>query len=122
MLFVPEGTVTDQMVELEHELEQLRSKIAALEAALQEKPDYGIGEGDPAVTSWELDHALLQDFRERQASLEQALQRLDRGTYGVCEQCGNPIHPDRLAILPDTKVCIRCAQAKAGSGNGPGDR
>ena len=104
--------MTDQTIELEHELEQLRSKIATLEAALQEKPDYGIGEGDPAVTSWELDHALLQDFKERRASLEQALQRVDRGTYGVCEQCGSPIHPDRLAVLPDTKLCIRCAQAK----------
>ena len=118
VLFVPEGTVTDQMMELEHELEQLRTKIAALEAALQEKPDYGIGEGDPAVTSWELDHALLQDFKERQTSLEQALQRLDQGTYGVCEQCGNAIHPDRLAILPDTKMCIRCAQAEARTGDG----
>lgn len=114
--------MTDQMKELEHELEQLRSKIAALEAALQEKPDYGIGEGDPAVTSWELDHALLQDFKERQASLEQAVQRLDRGTYGACEQCGNPIHPDRLAILPDTKMCIRCAQAKARTGDRGRDR
>ena len=114
--------MTEQMIELEHELEQLRSKITALEAALQEKPDYGIGEGDPAVTSWELDHALLHDFKEREASLEQALQRLDRGTYGVCEQCGNPIHPDRLAILPDTKVCIRCAQGKARSGDGTRDR
>jgi len=118
VLFVPEGTVTDQMIELELELEQLQSKIAALEAALQEKPDYGIGEGDPAITSWELDHAMLQDLKERQDSLEQALQRLDRGTYGLCEQCGNPIHPDRLAVLHDTKVCIHCAQAMARTGDG----
>jgi hypothetical protein len=39
------------------------------------------------------------------------LSRLSQGTYGICAQCGRPIHPDRLAILPDTRLCIHCAQA-----------
>jgi RNA polymerase-binding transcription factor DksA len=33
--------------------------------------------------------------------------------YGVCEECGKAIHPDRLAVLPDTRRCIRCARAHA---------
>jgi DnaK suppressor protein len=60
---------------------------------------------------WELNRALLEQSRERATSLEEALARASQGTYGICEQCGNPIHPDRLAVLPGVRVCIRCAQA-----------
>lgn len=101
----------DQTATLRHELEELKTQIAKLERALEEKPDYGLGQGDPAVTSWELNRALLHQLRERAESLEEALSQLDEGTYGICEQCGERIHPDRLAVLPDTRICVRCAQA-----------
>ncbi|MFL7792285.1 MAG: TraR/DksA C4-type zinc finger protein [Anaerolineae bacterium] len=35
---------------------------------------------------------------------------MDKGTYGICERCGKPIHPDRLAVLPETRLCIECAR------------
>jgi RNA polymerase-binding transcription factor DksA len=82
-----------------------------LEESLEEKPDYGLGEGDPAIVHWELNRALLEQSRERASSLEQALSRLSQGTYGICEQCGEMIHPDRIAVLPDVRLCIRCARA-----------
>ena len=96
---------------LEEELEKLTDQIANLEAALEQKPDYGLGEGDPAITRWEMNRALLEQVRERQTSVEQALVRTDRGSYGFCSECGQEIHPDRLAVLPDAKLCIRCARA-----------
>ena len=96
---------------LQRELDELRAQIAALDRALEEKPDYGLGRGDPAVTRWELNQALLRRLKRRAASLEHALSQASQGTYGTCVQCGKPIHPDRLAVLPDTQVCIHCAQA-----------
>ena len=96
---------------LQEELDKLRDQIAKLELALEEKPDYGLGQGDPATTRWEINLALLEQSRERAAELEQALSRADRGEYGICQECGDPIHPDRLAVLPGTEVCIRCAKA-----------
>ena len=89
---------------LQRELDQVQARIAALEAAVKAKPDYGLGKGDPAVTRWELDRVLLQDLREQAQRLEQALSRTGEGTYGICEQCGDPIHPDRLAVLPDARA------------------
>jgi DnaK suppressor protein len=103
---VQEGTRT-----LQEELDRLRDQIAKLKLALEEKPDYGLGQGDPATTRWEINLALLEQSRERAAELEQALSRAERGEYGICRECGAPIHPDRLAVLPGTKVCIRCARA-----------
>lgn len=99
---------------LQQELEELRDQIAQLESALDEKPDYGLGGGAPSVTRWELDRALLERLKERAASLERSLSSTPEEDYGTCERCGKPIHPDRLAVLPDTKLCIQCAKEAKG--------
>jgi RNA polymerase-binding transcription factor DksA len=101
----------DEARELQRELDELREQIAALEAGIQEKPDYGMGKGDPSITRWELDQAMLADLRKRAASLEKQLSRISQGTYGICERCGKAIDPDRLAVLPDTSICIECARS-----------
>lgn len=102
---------------LKRELDQLQKQIAALEMGLEEKPDYGLGKGAPAVTRWELDQAMLQRLKERAGSIERALSQTDGAVYGICAQCGRRIHPDRLAVLPDTKVCIRCAREEMDGGS-----
>jgi DnaK suppressor protein len=106
-----EQVVKNGATVLQRELKEVRDQIVALERTLEEKPDYGLGQGAPAVTRWELDHALLERLRERAASLEQALSGVSEGTYGICERCGGTIHPDRLAVLPDTRICVNCARA-----------
>ena len=103
--------MTREIGSIQDELEHIRGQIAKLEVALQEPPDYGLGEGDPAIVRWEMDKALLEQSRERKAELERALARIVQGTYGTCEQCGAPIHPDRLAVLPGVRTCIRCARS-----------
>ena len=101
----------DEAQELRRELEELRRQITALEKGLEAKPDYGMGKGDPSITRWELDQAMLSDLKDRADSLEQQVSRISQGTYGICEHCGAPINPDRLAVLPDTKLCITCARS-----------
>ncbi|MCP2342221.1 TraR/DksA family transcriptional regulator [Actinomadura rupiterrae] len=53
--------------------------------------------------------ASLTRARAQLADIEDALRRLDIGTYGTCEQCGGPIAPDRLAARPAARTCFRCA-------------
>ena len=96
---------------LQEELDRLRDQIAKLKLDLEERPDNGPGQTDPAATHWEINLALLVQSRKRAKDIEQALSRAKRGDYGVCHECGEPIHPDRLAVLPSTKLCIRCARA-----------
>ena len=98
---------------LRSELEELRDQIASLQSALDEKPDYGLGKGAPAVTQWELDRALLKRLKEQVSGIERALSNMSEAEYGICEQCGKPIHPDRLAVLPNTRVCIECAKGES---------
>ena len=101
----------DHAIILQRELEQVQRQIAALEKATDIKPDYGLGEGDPAITRWEMDKALLVQLREKKETLKIMMTETGAGGYGICENCGNPIHPDRLAVLPDTTVCITCARS-----------
>jgi DnaK suppressor protein len=43
-------------------------------------------------------------------AIEEALKRIDKGTYGVCRDCGEPIAPARLKAIPWTRVCIVCKE------------
>lgn len=44
--------------------------------------------------------------RER---VREAIARIDKGEYGICELCGEPIKLERLAAIPYTSMCIKCA-------------
>jgi RNA polymerase-binding transcription factor DksA len=96
---------------LRQELDTLRTQIASLQSTVEEKPEYGLGKGAPAVAQWELNRALLQRLKEQATSIERMLSSEAKYEYGVCKICGKSIHPDRLAVLPNTRVCIHCARA-----------
>jgi RNA polymerase-binding transcription factor len=46
-------------------------------------------------------------------AIEDALTRIDKGTYGVCRDCGEPIAPARLNAIPWTRVCITCKEKQS---------
>src|ERR671911_2339337 len=43
-------------------------------------------------------------------AIEEALLRIDKGTYGICRDCGEPIAAARLRAIPWTRVCITCKE------------
>ena len=53
--------------------------------------------------------ALVQQVRHHLAEVDAALARLDAGTYGMCERCGEPVGEVRLEALPAARTCIGCA-------------
>lgn len=65
---------------------------------------------DQAVA--ELDNNFLLRLRGREQKLikkiDEALARIEEGTYGICESCGNPIGLKRLEARPVTTLCIEC--------------
>ena len=60
----------------------------------------------------EITVGLLQNEEQLLAAINAALQRLDKGTFGKCEQCGQPIPEERLNAVPYATRCVAC-QAKA---------
>ena len=46
-------------------------------------------------------------------AIEEALGRMEKGTYGICRDCGEPIAPARLNAIPWTRVCITCKEKQS---------
>jgi RNA polymerase-binding transcription factor DksA len=53
--------------------------------------------------------ALLAQSRSRLDDIDRAVQRCERGGYGICEGCGEAIPAERLAARPAARTCLRCA-------------
>jgi DnaK suppressor protein len=70
-------------------------------------------EHDPegSSTAFERQHlaALLDQATGHLADIAGAMRRVEDGSYGACERCGEPIGPGRLAARPAAVRCIRCA-------------
>jgi RNA polymerase-binding transcription factor DksA len=56
--------------------------------------------------------ALLEETRTQVEALDTALARVDSGSYGSCESCGQDIAPERLAARPSATLCITCASRR----------
>jgi RNA polymerase-binding protein DksA len=54
--------------------------------------------------------SLANSILDRITQVERALERLDDGSYGWCERCGNPIPVERLAAFPSATLCVSCKQ------------
>lgn len=56
------------------------------------------------------DLALRDRDKIQLQEIERAITAIDDGTYGMCEDCGEPIAPDRLEAYPATTLCVKCKQ------------
>ncbi|OLC13516.1 MAG: hypothetical protein AUH29_12665 [Candidatus Rokubacteria bacterium 13_1_40CM_69_27] len=68
-----------------------------------------------AVEQRELGHLAARRLVDRARRLRAALARVERGEYGLCEECGGEIAHLRLAALPDAETCLGCQQTREGS-------
>ncbi|MFI0236682.1 TraR/DksA C4-type zinc finger protein [Streptomyces sp. NPDC016845] len=103
--------------ELQSETMRLGSEIEAAEAGLAGlMRDSGDGAGDDEADTGtknitrEHEMALAANAREMLLQTQRALERLHAGTYGLCENCGNPIGKARMQAFPRATLCVECKQ------------
>ena len=115
-------TTTDFLTAQRHELfarreaylaDVERATAAALEltddAAGQDIADEdSFGEGDTVSVERDRLTVVANDAQARVAEIDAALSRVDAGTYGTCESCGDPIPAARLEVLPEATLCVGC--------------
>ena len=81
---------------------------------LMRDPGDGAGQdqADMGATSFERDQELtvLNSERDKLAQIERALARIEDGSYGMCESCGEPIGKMRLMAFPRATLCMTCKQ------------
>ena len=97
---------------LESERARLQDVIAQVDAEGWENMCYGNHMADDASEAFEQakDLALRQNAEQLLAKVKDALDRFDKGAYGVCERCGAEIDPARIEALPYVTLCLRCQQ------------
>ncbi|MFE0138077.1 TraR/DksA family transcriptional regulator [Streptomyces sp. NPDC059037] len=109
--------VEEARAELQSEALRLGAEITSSEDALAGlMRDSGDGAGDDDADTGtknitrEHEMSLAANAREMLVQTERALERLDAGTYGVCENCGNPIGKARMQAFPRATLCVECKQ------------
>jgi RNA polymerase-binding protein DksA len=97
---------------LEGERERLLEEIQAQEIEGKEHAGYANHMADDATEVFEQakSFTLRQTLKGMLQQVEHALARMDEGTYGLCEVCGDPIDPARLEALPQATLCLHCQQ------------
>ena len=99
--------------------ERAVARLASLErefGGIVEAAQGADDEHDPegATLAFERQHlaALAQAAREHLADIDAALARLADGSYGTCQNCGQPIGAERLAARPTARTCIGCTRRR----------
>lgn len=97
---------------LEDERERLEAVIAQMDAEGTKNVGYGNHMADDASEAYEQakDLALRQNAEQLLVKVTNALERFERGTYGICERCEVEIDPARLKALPYATLCLHCQQ------------
>ncbi len=109
--------IDEVRAELVEKVRQMEKAIAVAEselAGLLREGSDGAGR-DPAdvgSTNFERDQemSLAQNAREMLEQAQLALSLFDKGQYGVCESCGQPIGKGRLQAFPRATMCVSCKQ------------
>lgn len=103
--------------ELQADLTRLESEVEEAEQDLVELArSYGDGAGDDqadaGAATWEREHdlSLANNAKGLLDQTRHALERIEDGTYGDCESCGEPIGKMRLQAFPRATLCLTCKQ------------
>lgn len=100
----------DTLKRLEEERQQTMERLESLRKSLTEEVEPTTDEGYPDIYEREKNLALLHRLEQKLESIDRAVRLQQKGGYGVCERCGEAIDPERLEVLPDTTLCMKCKQ------------
>ena len=112
-----EREIAELRDELATEAAALRADIERAESDIASRlgdavGDAGDDQADVGAKTFEREHelALTHNARELLVQNERAIARIEAGTYGTCESCGEPIGKARLQAFPRATLCVSCKQ------------
>lgn len=80
----------------------------------QQEASYFRGKEEAADATTGMERRIALDTRKRNslAGIERVLQKINAGTYGICDNCGHPIDPGRIEALPHAAYCMTCSSTR----------
>jgi RNA polymerase-binding protein DksA len=120
---VPAGTdwTVEELAEVRADLvREIAERRADYDRAMAElthlQQSGGDGAGDDQADAGsktferEQELSIANNRRDLLMQMERAMERLDKGTYGRCESCQQPIPKPRLQAFPSATLCVKCKQ------------
>jgi DnaK suppressor protein len=108
---MPDAAYAPFRAQLQEERARLRDQIAQMGGAADNLDGNFADSSQVTAERGELD-ALAGTLTDTLQEIEDALAKLDDGTYGRCESCGGPIPEARLEAMPAARLCITCASKR----------
>lgn len=102
----------DRLSALIEELEEEREELRLSETPSERSPDPNSAEGGSLAFELEKELSVERNTESILSQVEEALERIESGDYGVCVTCGTGIPVARLDALPYTKQCVECARGR----------
>jgi len=104
LLLAERATYLEQAEALKAEADSLAQEMEPGDVQFDEES----GEGGTVTVDRERDLALSAQARAAVEDIDHALAKIEAGTYGLCEGCGQPIPRARLKALPQARLCVTC--------------
>jgi RNA polymerase-binding transcription factor DksA len=109
MMRAPKEVAEQGKRKLEKERAETLAELDRLrEYLMRGEVDADAEEADPDLFEREKTLTLIRTLEDKLASIVQALRLAEKGTYGICERCGEKIDRARLEALPHTTLCVKC--------------
>ena len=111
------GEIAEVRETLDFDATRLKSEIVAAEREIGQllragSEGAGNDQADVGSNTFERDHemSMVKNARENLELVQEAVRRIDAGSYGVCESCDRPIGKMRLQAFPRATLCMECKQ------------
>jgi len=95
------------------EIEDTKTQVAALhELSRPIAPDNAVGRLSrmEAISTKGINQAALSNAKRKLARLQHALTQIDDPDFGMCYECGEPIPIGRILLMPESTMCVQCAE------------
>ena len=100
--------------QIETRIAELRGRLATVESALDEPTSADLNDQSIELEDDEVLEAVARAGLQEIIELEKALGRIETGSYGICQKCGDEISTERLQAVPFALVCRDCAMGSEG--------
>lgn len=108
------GVLQAQLDRLSQHLREMAETAQKDRKAEGNRPGFGkrVGDYTSEVQEAANSRGVVRNMGRAMEELRRAMEKADEGSYGVCDDCGGPIAPERLEVMPSAILCIECKRKR----------
>ena len=104
------------LTKFKNQLTGIKKEIEKKVKSLYETPNFGdevdFDEETSETAGLDNQLSIAQAYKERLTKVDSALNKIEKGKYGICEKCGAEISSDVLRAVPESRLCKECKKKR----------